>query len=104
MFISALTIYELERGARLIARRDEKQGADLLDWVRRQVRETFRDRILPVDVDVATRCALLSVPDPRPLPDALIAATALTYGFAVVTRNIAHFRPMGVALINPWDR
>jgi predicted nucleic acid-binding protein len=57
----------------------------------------------PVDIDVALRCARLHVPDRRPERDALIAATALTHDLTVVTRNVAHFGPMGVAVLNPWD-
>jgi toxin FitB len=48
------------------------------------------------------RCASLHVPDPKPERDALIAATALVHGMTVVTRNVADFLPMGVALFNPW--
>jgi toxin FitB len=63
----------------------------------------FAGRILPVDQAVALRCATLHVPDPRPVHDALIAATALVHGLTVVTRNIADFAPIGVALLDPWQ-
>jgi predicted nucleic acid-binding protein len=55
-----------------------------------------------VDTEIARRGAQLHVPDPRPERDALIAATALTHGLTVVTRNISDFEPMGVSLLNPW--
>ena len=59
-------------------------------------------RILPVDTDVAQRCARLHIPDPRPERDALIAATAMVHSLTVVTRNSADFEATGVALLNPW--
>lgn len=56
-----------------------------------------------VDTEVAQRCALLHVPNPRAERDALIAATALVHRLLkVVTRNVADFQPMGVDLVNPW--
>ena len=64
--------------------------------------EPFEGQILPVDTAIARRCAALHVFDPRPERDALIAATALTRGLTVVTRNVGDFEPMGVALLNPW--
>ena len=59
--------------------------------------------ILPVDIAVAQRSASLHVPNPRPVRDGLIAATALVHGMTVVTRNVADFEPTGVAILNPWD-
>ena len=102
LFLSAVTLYELERGALLIGRRDPAQGATLRRWVDEQVTTAFAGRILSVDPSVARRCAALGVPDPRPLADCLIAATALVHGLTVVTRNLADFEPMGVVCLNPW--
>jgi toxin FitB len=68
-----------------------------------QVLRTFSGRILAVDTAVAQRCAALHVPNPRSDRDALIAATALVHGMTVVTRNVADFQPMSVAMINPWQ-
>jgi predicted nucleic acid-binding protein len=56
-----------------------------------------------VDTRVAQRCAALHVPDPRSDRDALIAATALVHDMTVVTRNVSHFQPIGVAVFNPWE-
>ena len=53
--------------------------------------------------NVALRAASLHVPDPRPISDSLIAATALVHGMTVVTRNRADFEPTGVKLLDPWD-
>jgi len=102
LFISAISILELETGVLLIERRDGHQGAILRAWLNDQVLPAFAGRVLPVDLAVALRCAHLHVPDPRAERDALIAATALVHGMSVVTRNVADFEPTGVAIINPW--
>jgi predicted nucleic acid-binding protein len=103
LFISTITLLELEMGVLQIERRDATQGAILRAWLDRQVLPAFHDRILPIDVVVARRCASLHVPDPRAERDALIAATALVHGMTVVTRNVGDFEPTGVPLLNPWD-
>lgn len=102
LYLSVVTVFELERGVLLIARRDAEQGSRLRRWLEERVLEPFDGRILPIDALIARRCAALHVPDPRPERDALIAATALMHGLAVVTRNVGDFQPMGVALLNPW--
>lgn len=102
LYISAITVLELETGVLLIERRDPRQGAALRTWLDQQVLVAFKDRILPIDVAVARRCAALHVPGPRAERDALIAATALVHGMAVATRNTADFAATGVALIDPW--
>ena len=102
LFISAITILEIERGILLVERRDSRQAEMLRGWLESKVLPAFADRVLPVDTAVARRCAQLHVPDPRSECDALIAATALVHGLTLVTRNTADFRAMGVALLNPW--
>lgn len=62
----------------------------------------FAGRILAIDSSVAQRCAALHIPNPRSDRDSLIAATALVHGMTVVTRNLNHFQPMGVTVLNPW--
>ena len=103
LFLSVITVLELEKGILLIERRDPTQGAVLRSWLDTHVLPTFRERILPVDTAVAQCCARLHVPAPRPDRDALIAATALIHGLTVVTRNVADFTPTGVEIINPWE-
>jgi toxin FitB len=103
MFLSAITILEIELGALSIARRDQAQGRILRAWIDDQILPRFHGRILPIDAAVAQRCARLHIPDPRAERDALIAATALTHGMRVVTRNVGDFAPMGVELLNPWN-
>lgn len=103
LFTSVMVIQELEIGALRAARRDPAQGDALRAWLDDQIVPSFSDRILPIDMAVARRGAALHVPDPRPIRDSLIAATALVYGMTVATRNIADFAVTGVALVNPWD-
>lgn len=103
LFVSAITILELELGVLSVERRDATQGAVLRSWLEQQVLPEFAARTLPVDTAVALRCARLHVPDRRGERDALIAATALVHGMTVVTRNVADFKPTGVSLFNPWE-
>jgi toxin FitB len=103
MFLSAITVMELELGTLLAERRDAVQGAMLRSWLNGQVLPAYLGRILVVDVQVAVRCAALHVPDRRSERDALIAATALVHGMTVVTRNVADFAPTGVPVLNPWS-
>jgi hypothetical protein len=101
-FISAISIFEIELGALLIARKDQAQGSALRAWIDQQVLPRFEGRVLAIDTAVAQRCARLHVPDPQADRDALIAATALVHGLSVVTRNETDFVSTGVILINPW--
>jgi hypothetical protein len=103
LYLSVITIQELEIGVLLVERRDAAQGALLRAWLDAHVLPTFAGRILPVDIAVAQRGARLHVPDPRPVRDGLIAATALVHGMTVVTRNVADFEPAGVPTLNPWN-
>jgi predicted nucleic acid-binding protein len=103
LYISVISVLELEIGILLIERRDKKQGAILRAWMDRHVLPTFSARILAIDTAVAQRCATLHVPDPRSDRDALIAATALVHGVTVATRNVADFEHMGVGVLNPWE-
>lgn len=104
LFLSVITIQELEIGVLLAERRDSQKGAALRAWLKNQVLPAFADRILPVDLGVAQRSAKLHVPAPRPLRDVLIAATALVHGMTVVTRNVVDFEPTGVQVLNPWTK
>lgn len=103
LFISAITVLELETGVLRVERRDPTQGALLRAWLDGHVLPAFTGRVLPVDTAVARRCAQLHVPDPRGERDALIAASALVHGMTVATRNTADFAPTGVPLLNPWE-
>ena len=103
LYLSVITIQELEIGVLLAERRDPSQGAVFRVWLNDHVLPAFTGRILSVDTAVALRSARLHVPDPRPVRDGLIAATALVHGLTVVTRNVVDFESTGVLLINPWS-
>jgi predicted nucleic acid-binding protein len=103
LFLSVIVVQELEIGTLLAERRNPPQGAILRAWLDEHVLPVFAERILPVDMAVARRSAALHVPDPRPIRDGLIAATAFVHGMTVVTRNIADFSPTGVPILNPWN-
>lgn len=103
LFVSAITIMELELGVLSMERKDAQQGALLRLWLEQQVLTEFAGRTLPIDTAVAQRCARLHVPDRRGERGALIAATALVHGMTVVTRNVEDFKPTGVLITNPWE-
>jgi predicted nucleic acid-binding protein len=102
LFLSAISILELETGVLLVERRDPQQGAMLRAWLDHRVLPAFAGRVLAVDTAVAQCCAKLHVPDPRAERDALIAATAIVHGMMLVTRNVDDFKPTGTAILNPW--
>lgn len=102
LFVSAISMLELEIGVRQMELRDPAQGLRLREWLGRQVLPNFENRILPVDTDVALRSAALHVPNRRFDRDAMIAATALVHRMTVVTRNTIDFASTGVDLIDPW--
>ena len=103
LFVSVITVLELETGVLRVERRDARQGTVLRAWLESHVLPAFSGRVLPVDTAVAQRCGRLLVPDPRADRDALISATALVHGMTVVTRNVADFQSTGVPIFNPWD-
>lgn len=102
LFLSAITVLEIELGMLLKARTDPAAGEVLRTWIREKVLPAFQGRILAVDEEVAMRCAALHVPNPKSERDALIAATALKHNLTIVTRNLDDFKGTGTALLNPW--
>ena len=105
LFISAITLLELEKGVQLKARQDPDAGRILRRWMTEKVLPAFLGRVLAVDAAVALENAGYHVPDPRPLADSLIAATSKVHGLCVVTRNVQDFAPFEaswVRLLNPW--
>ena len=103
LFLSVITLLEIEVGIGRVERRDERQGVILRRWLERDLLTAFAGRVLSIDQAVARRAAAMHVPDPRPERDALIAATALVHGHTVATRDVGDFEPLAVALINPWE-
>ncbi len=102
LFLSVITILEIEARTLMLARRDQTQGAVLRGWIDDKVLPAFTGRVLNIDTAVAQQYARLHVPNPRAERDALIAATALVHQMCVVTRNVGDFEPMGVEVLNPW--
>lgn len=102
LFLSVITIHELEIGVLLAERRDPPQGAILRSWLEDHVLPAFDDRVVPIETSIARRSAALHVPDPCPVRDALIAATALVHGLTLVTRNVSDFERTGAKIFDPW--
>ncbi len=103
LFVSTISLHEIEHGILLKERSDPTQGAILRAWFDNHVLPAFAGRVLDVDTAVALRSARLHVPDPRPTRDAFIAGTALQHGMTIVSRNTADFEPMGTTILNPWE-
>jgi predicted nucleic acid-binding protein len=102
LFLSVVTLGEIERGIEKRRKADPVFADELAAWLESLV-HLYADRILPVTPRVARRWGRLSAQIGHESADLLIAATALTYGLTVVTRNTAHFEPTGVGLINPFS-
>jgi len=101
-FVSVITIHEMHRGVLLTQRKDPAQGAIYRAWLHDLI-DAFGDRVLDLTLDASMLAAEFHVPDPAPLADAFIAATARTHHLTVATRNTGHFTRFAVPLINPWD-
>ncbi|MGH8284358.1 MAG: type II toxin-antitoxin system VapC family toxin [Steroidobacteraceae bacterium] len=102
LFLSAITIGELRQGVQIIRHRGDRPQAERLErWLSR-IANDYADAILPFDEETAHVWGRLRVPNPENPLDKQIAATALIYGLAVVTRNTAHYESTGVQLLNPF--
>jgi predicted nucleic acid-binding protein len=102
LFLSVLTIGEIRRGIERLRRKDRPQ-ADLLEQWLRGLYAAYGDHLIDVDADVAEEWGRLSVPDPLPVIDGLLAASAKVRGWTLVTRNTADLQRSGVALLNPFE-
>jgi predicted nucleic acid-binding protein len=104
MFMSVISLHELEHGVLLAERRDPTTGEILRTWLDSSVISAFEDRFLLVNAEIARQAAALHVPDPAPFRDALIAATALHHDMTVITRNTSDFdRFAELNVTNPWN-
>ena len=103
LYISAVTVMELEMGVLVKERKDKAQGAMLRYWLEHNVLPAFAERTLAFDSGIARCCAGLHIPDRRSERDALIAATGIVHNMTVVTRNTDDFIGTDVALLNPWQ-
>jgi predicted nucleic acid-binding protein len=99
VFVSVVSLMELESGAAKIARKDKSGATNIRQWVASRVRPAFEGRILPIDEAVARRWATLGYADDR---DGLLAATALEHGLTLATRHAPSFRHGKVKTCNPW--
>lgn len=102
LFISSITILEIEMGVLQIERKDPKQAAIYRTWLNSNVLKAFTDRVLPFDTSAALKCAQLHVPNPKSERDAMIASTSIVHGLTLVTRNEKDFNHIEIDLINPW--
>ncbi|MHA7987806.1 PIN domain-containing protein [Rathayibacter sp. CAU 1779] len=100
--ISVLTLAELDIGVRRKERSDPRQGVALRLWLDEAVIPAFENRVLSVDERVAIEFARMQVPDPVPMVDALIAASAIVHSLTLVTRNTKDMQRTGVQLLDPW--
>ena len=102
LYLSCLTIAEIRRGIERLRRKDEVQAKAIERWLA-GLRHFYQDRIVPIDIEIAERWGRLSAAVTLPAVDGLLAATALTRGWTVVTGNVADFTPSGVRVLNPWE-
>ena len=102
LHLSVLVIGEIRQGIERMRRRDAAQAGVYDSWLSTLLRD-YADRIVPVDADVAQEWGRLNVPDPLPVIDGLLAATAKVRGWTLVTRNTADLAGSGVRLLNPFE-
>lgn len=101
VYLSVITLGEIERGIAMKERTDPGTASHLAIWLQ-QLRRDHADRILPITDRVSITWGRLSAIRPRGDADGLIAATALVHDLILVTRNVSDFDDTGVALFNPW--
>jgi toxin FitB len=102
LYLSVLTLGEVRRGIGLLSRSDPVQADVYEAWLVTVLRD-YTDRVLPVDAEAAEEWGRMNVPDPIPVVDGLMAATAKVRNMTFVTRNTADVARTGVRLLNPFD-
>ncbi|HEX9904169.1 MAG TPA: type II toxin-antitoxin system VapC family toxin [Propylenella sp.] len=98
---SVIVLAEIRRGIELKRRRDQEQARSLDRWFA-EMRARLGDRVLPIDEPIAEAWAMLSVPDPLPLIDGLLAASAKVHGLTLVTRNVGDIAKTGILVLDPF--
>ncbi|MDR5755734.1 type II toxin-antitoxin system VapC family toxin [Caballeronia sp. LZ035] len=101
--LSSITVGELRRGVEQLRRRRDVAQAERIDIWLKGVLTEYEGKILPVDRRIGELWGTLRAPHPEPALDKLIAATAITHGLTVVTRNVRDFERTGVEMINPFE-
>lgn len=101
LYLSVLTIGEIRQGICRLHRRDPSQAAVFDQWLAGLLR-AYSDRVAPVTAEIAEEWGRLNVPDPVPVVDGLLAATARVHGWTLVTRNVCDVVRTGVRLHNPF--
>lgn len=101
LYLSVLVIGEVRNGIERLNRRDPAAAENLDRWLSK-VENDMAGRILPVTTPIADRWGRLNAPDPLPVIDSLLAATALEYDLTLVTRNVDDVQRSGVKLLNPF--
>jgi predicted nucleic acid-binding protein len=101
IFLSVLTIGEIRRGIESVRRRDPDAAAALDRWLNLLI-EAHSDRIVPIDYPIAVEWGRMNVPDPLPVVDGLLAATARVLGLTLVTRNVTDVAGTEVELLDPF--
>jgi toxin FitB len=102
LYLSVLTIGEIRRGVERLRRRDPPQAARLERWLT-GLNLSYRDRIVAVDASIAEEWGRINVPDPLPVVDGLLAASAIAHDWTLVTRNVRDVQRCGVRLLNPFE-
>ncbi len=101
IFLSTLVLGEIRKGVELARPRDPAKAAALERWLR-DVKAAFNGRILGIDDAVADQWGRMNAIRPIPAIDGLLAATALTHGLTLVTRNETDVAGLGAIVLNPF--
>jgi toxin FitB len=101
LYVSVLVVGEIRQGITRLQRRDPVQALVYETWLA-ALYQHYADRLLPVTTAIAEEWGRLNVPDPLPVIDGLLAATASVHGLTLVTRNTADFARIGVPFLNPF--
>lgn len=102
LYLSVLVIGEIRRGVERLRRRDPSGARAYEVWLD-TVQRNYAERIVSVDVEAAEEWGRMNVPDPVPIADGLMAATAKVHGMTFVTRNTRDVERTGVGLLNPFE-
>jgi toxin FitB len=102
LFLSVLVVGEIRQGVERLARRDPIQAEIFERWLS-QLIDGYGDRLIPITDRIAQAWGRLNVPDPVPVVDGLMAATALVHDWTLVTRNVGDVRSTGVRVLNPFS-